>query len=334
MVPPSEAKENNKMSVLPKAPGGGKRPFRMVRGVSALDDLVNGYMAYGHLAMGAKTVYFVDGNAGVDSGAGDSWDTAFKTLTYALAVSNTDIASGAKGWAARNVIYCKGDAFDEDLVLLAQKTDVVGVGSYNAKAKAALIGNHVPTGTTCSYGTRFFNFHFIANAAGGDMWTLDNTVSDLEFHNCTFHAGSTTAATAAIVDTAAPFLGLYNNEFIGRFSDATIEFGAGDGFRGTRIVGNFIEGANNGIELASGTTASSGATLLNGYIDSNIIHVAALTIDDNADIAFCTNNMLFSDATGGTALDVAIDVNVKRCVNNYLATPVLNQLYPPNDVSS
>jgi hypothetical protein len=320
------------MPVLPKSPAGNKRPFRMVRGVSGLDDLFDGYMAYGHLAMGAKTVYFVDGNNGIDGGAGDSWDSAFKTLTYALAVSNTDIASGAKGWAARNVIYCKGDAFDEDLVLLAQKTDVVGVGSYNAKAKAALIGNHVPTGTTCSYGTRFFNFHFIANAAGGDIWTLDNTVSDLEFHDCTFHAGSTTAATAAIVDTAAPFLGLYNNEFIGRFSDATIEFGAGDGFRGTRIVGNYIEGANNGVELGAGTTASSGATLLNGIISNNIIDVAAITVDDNADIARVVNNILIS--ADGSSLAAAVDLNVAISANNYLVSTTLNQLYPPNDAST
>jgi hypothetical protein len=327
-----QAKE--KIIMTAKAPLNSARPFRMVAGLSRVEDLANGAQALG-LGVGARTVFYCDGNAGNDGNSGQGgWENSFKTLTVALAASNADIAKDAYGWAARNVIYCRGDAFDEDLVLLAQKTDVVGVGSYNAKAKCALIGNHVPTGTTCSYGTRFFNFHFIANAAGGDIWTLDSTVSDLEFHNCTFYAGSTTAATAAIVDTAAPFLGLYNNEFIGRFSDATIEFGTGDGFRGTRIVGNYIEGANNGIELASGTTASSGASLLDGYIDKNIIHVAALTIDDNADIAFCTNNMLFSDATGGTALAVAIDVNVARCANNYLVTSVLNQLYPPNDVSS
>jgi len=302
------------------------------KGVADLSDLKDGYLGMGQ-GVGAKTVYYCDGNYGSDSNSGTgSWDNAFKTLSVALAASNADIASRAEGWAARNVIYCKGDAFDEDLVLLAQKTDVVGVGSYNANQKAGLIGNHVPTGATASYGTRFFNFFFQGNAAGGDLWTLDATVANLEFHNCTFFAGSATAATGAIINTGSDFMGVYNCDFMGRFSDAVIEFAAGDGFRGCRIVGNHIEGANNGIELHASTTPSAGATLVNGLVADNIIDVANITIDDNADIARCVNNILIS--ADGTSLAAAIDVNVAICANNYLVSTTLNQLYPPNDVST
>ena len=56
---------------------------------------------------GAKTIYYVEGNAGDDDNDGLTWETAFKTLAVALAASHADIASGSTGWASRNVIYLK-----------------------------------------------------------------------------------------------------------------------------------------------------------------------------------------------------------------------------------
>ena len=316
------------MSKVAKAPVNSKRPYMMRKGIASVYDLIDGQALANVALAGAKTVYYCDGNYGSDSQGGTgSWDNAFKTLTVALAASHADIASGAEGWAARNVILCKGDALDEDLVLFAQKTDVIGVGSYNADAQCGLIGNHVPA-SRGNLGTRFFNFRFMANASGGDMFTLDNSNANVEFHGCTFYAGSTTAATAAIVNTASPFMGLFGNSFEGLFSDATIEFGVGDGFRGTKIIGNYIEGANNGIELNASTTPSAGVSLLDGVIQDNVINVAAITIDDNADIAYVIGNHLFS-AAGSEASSV--DINVQRAIGNYLATSAINILYPAED---
>ena len=203
---------------------GVKRPFIMRKGISVLADLADGQQNASLALAGAKTVYHVEGNSGSDTSEGKSWDTAFKTLAVGLAASHADISSNSQGWAARNVILCKGDALDEDLVLLAQKTDVIGVGHWNRFPMCGLIGNHVPASAS-GQGTRFFNFYFQANAAGGDIWTLDSTVAGLEFHGCIFHAGSTTAATAAIVNTASPFIGVFGCSCEGLFSDATIEFG-------------------------------------------------------------------------------------------------------------
>ena len=283
--------------------------------------------------IGAKTVYFVDGNYGSDSNSGkNGWADAFKTLTVALAASHADTASGAEGWAARNVIFCKGDTFTEDLVLLAQKTDVVGVGSYNANHKPGLVGNHVPTGATASYGTRFFNMYFQAPAAGGDIWTLDSLVSNIEFHGCTFNAASTTAATAAIINTASPFMGLFGNRFLGPFSDAVIEFGAGAGFRGCQIVGNYIEGGEDGIELASGTTATvagAGASLVEGIIKDNVIVTVGLCIDDDADIAYIIGNRCYSDAAKGTTGFGIIDgLLAKGQDNRITGSDVNNAVWP------
>jgi len=303
------------------APKNNKRPFVMRKGISVLGDLADGNAANLALA-GAKTIYYCDGNYGSDGNSGvGGWDNAVQTLAAAMALSQADISSGAEGWAARNVILCKGDAFTEDLVLLAQKTYVIGVGSYNAKAQACLVGNHVPTGTTTTaYGTRFFNFRFMGDATtGGDIWTLDSTVSDLEFHNCIFHAAAATVCTAAIIDTASPFLGIYGCEFRGLWSDACIEFGAGAGLRGTRIIGNYIEGADVGIEIASGATVSTGASLLDCIIKDNVINTAGLCIDDNADLAFIIGNYCFTDGDTGSAGAGVIDGNTDISMANRIS---------------
>ncbi|MBU2099594.1 MAG: hypothetical protein KKD00_12585 [Gammaproteobacteria bacterium] len=271
------------------------------KGVAGLRDLYDGNIAYAaSLAAGAKTVFYCDGNFGSDSNDGKGgWDNAFKTLTVALAASHADISSGAEGWAARNVIFCKGDAFDEDLVLFAQKTDVVGVGSYDAFPYCGLIGNHIPTGTTASFGSRFFNFRFKANAAGGDIFTLDSYNAFTSFHHCMFDSTSTTAATAGIVATAATKLHVEDCWFVGAFSDAVIEFGAGDA-RGARILRNFIEGANQGIDINASTTDSAGATQSSILIADNVIRTATECINDGADIAMIINNNCVTAAAKGT----------------------------------
>ena len=249
---------------------------------------------------GGGNEFFVDGNFGDDTWAGTSFERPFKTLAVALAASHADIAAGSKGWAARNRIYCKGDALDEDLVLLAQKTDVIGVGSYDRFPYCALVGNHVPTGVTCSNGTRFFNFMFMANSTGGDIFTLDTNNAWLEFNGCRFSAQSTTAATGAIVATATSHLRVLNSTFMGRFSDAVIEFGAGDA-RGSLIKGNHIEGANAGIEFAGGTTDSAGVTEEYIYVEDNIISTATECINDAASIVRINNNVCSTLQAKGAA---------------------------------
>lgn len=299
--------------------------YNLKRGVAVLDDIKDSALIGG--AAGAKTVFYVEGNAGNDNNSGESWDEAFKTLTVALAASHADISSGSTGWASRNVIYCKGDALDEDLVLLAQKTDVVGVGNYNQWPKCGLIGNHVPTGTTAAYGTRFFNFFFQGNAAGGDLWTLDSTVSGLGFFGCTFSAGSTTAATAAIVSTASPFLELVGNEIHGKFSDAAIEFGAGDA-RGTRILGNHIEGALSGIEFGAGVTSSTGSAE-SILVKDNYVKAATECINDAASIVSIVNNVCVTLQAKGSGGAGAIVADEFLCGGNKIsASDLANADYP------
>ena len=102
-------------------------------------------------------VIYVDGNRAAN-GDGTSWENAYNVLASALADSHADIAvSSQRGWADRNKRYVKGDALTEDLTALAQKTDVIGVGSYDANKQPGLIGNHV-IGAINYAGCRFINF--------------------------------------------------------------------------------------------------------------------------------------------------------------------------------
>jgi len=297
------------------AKAGNGQPFIMRKGISRLADLADGEAALG-AGVGAKTIFYCDGNAGNDGADGLSWDTAFKTLTVALAASQADIALNSKGWAARNVIYCKGDSFVENLVLLAQKTDVIGVGSHD-RYQTCLFGNHVPTGsTTCSYGTRFFNFQFLA--ASGNIWTLDEWCCGLEFHNCFFDSNGTATSASALVIENAPHTVVSNCQLQGAFSDAVIEVLDGDS-PGLMILDNIIEGAEMGIDIdtvTDGDATHQKAIIIAG----NIIRTTLACINDGSDIAMIMNNNVVTAAAAGTGGVGAIVGNEKLSSNNFFSS--------------
>ncbi|MCC7570621.1 hypothetical protein KO465_04695 [Candidatus Micrarchaeota archaeon] len=257
--------------------------------------------------------YYVCGNSGDDANDGFSWSTAFKTLATALAASHANIASGSTGWAARNRIFAKGDAFEEDLVLQSQKTDIIGVGSYNQWMKPGLVGNHVPIGST-GIGVRWFNWHFRPPAEGGDLFTLDSTQRGIEYWDCTFDATNTVAAGGAIIATAVWFLKIIRCSFVGAFSDAVIEIGAGNA-QGLTILQNYIEGANAGIELNASTTCSPNKIL----IDGNRIHTATECINDAASVAVISNNSCVTLQPKGTNGAGAIVGNTYLSVGNKIS---------------
>jgi hypothetical protein len=285
----------------------------------------------------AGYVFYVDQNAGDDDNDGSSWGSAFQTLSFALAASTTAIASGAFGWAAKNVIYAKGDpsgtdSFVEDLVLLAPKTDIIGVGSWDRFPYAGLKGNHIPVGTTCSYGTRFFNFKFMGDATtGGDIWTLTNATAGLEFHNCLFDGKSTTAATGAIVCPVTPpeHLKIIDSQFLGVFSDSVIEIAGTGSARGLLIKGNHIEGGDVGIEIGASVTASSGATLEAMFIEDNRIVTTKESILDSAGLAYITGNKCFSgNAKGTTGFGVITGTLARGQDNRITGSDVNNAVWP------
>ena len=276
----------------------------------------------------AGTVYFVDGNAGLDTNDGLSWGSAFKKLSVALAASHANIAAGSTGWAARNRIYFKADhdidADGENLVLLAQKTDIIGVGSTSNFTQSTLVGAHVPISTT-GIGVRFFNIRFKAPAAGGTIFTLNATQRGIEFHGCTFDATNTAAATTAIKATAVWFLKIKNCEFVGPFAGPVISILAGNA-QGLEISDNYIEGAAQGILFATSVTSSPKKIL----VARNIVHTGTeCLVDTDATVVAAIDNNLVTLQANGSNGDGILTVNQKLAQGNWLTASDMNQCFYP-----
>lgn len=257
--------------------------------------------------------YFVDGNFGRDGEKGLSWDKPFKTLARALVISHANIGAGAKGWAARNTIYVKGDWLVENLVLGCQKTDIIGVGSCDGFKGAGITGNHA-LATTTAVGTRWININFRPKTAA-DIFTLITITQAMEFHGCRFHGAAPEGiyAVSAIDATASNFLKVVDCDFTGDFSGDVIDLGPG-AIDDLRIIRNTISGAaNDGIIVTDTTTVTGGRK---GVIADNLICVAGVTINDGADSTiYVMNNRCITDASDGSSAYVITD---DHAINNMI----------------
>ena len=268
--------------------------------------------------------YYVDGNASA-SGQGNSWESPYNSLIEALAASHAEIAvSASRHWAKRNAIWVIGDDIEEDLDLLAQKTDIIGCGSSDPYAMACVRGNHVPI--TAGMGCRLINMRF-RPAASEDLFTLGSGLGGLGFLGCLFDAHySTFTAGSAIDTTGAQFLTINGNEFVGAFSENYIDVGAGRVDQ-MRIVGNIMLGsAVNGI-MVTGTTTVVQSRL--GLISKNTIYCPGITIDDGDNDTFIvTDNDCVSDAATGTA---SIDCDIRWAARNHITDATKSGPYPRLD---
>lgn len=268
--------------------------------------------------------YYVDGNAGNDANDGLSWDQAVKTLSVALAASHANIAAGAAGWASRNRIFVKADAITENLTKLAQKTDVIGVGSMDWRSKALIIGNHVVANTVSYMGCRFINMEFKTPAAGGDLFTLGSQ-HGIEFIGCDFLATSTTAATGAILATACVDLAIKGCRFMGAYSDAVMEVLAGQA-DGLLLLDNFVQGANTGIEISGDATFVAGRY---GLIKGNVFSTTGACIVDSEAKSHVIKNHLFTAAAKGVAMAGAITCGITLAQDNRITTSDANNVVYP-----
>ena len=240
----------------------------------------------------AGDTFYVDVNAGKTTNDGLSWETPLKSLMPAIVLSNASIAAGASGWAARNRIYYKGDnneASKETLITLANKCDIIGVGSYDHKPYPEMIGNHV-IGAGAYMGCRFINMGFRSLAAGGAIFTVPTTTSGLAFIGCNFDGRSTVAATYGLVATAVEQLTVEGCRFVGKFSVAAISIGAGEG-RMLMIRDNYIDSGAIGILV----NASYVTTDCAAYIANNVFDVTTIIVNDLSGKVTIVNN------TGRTA---------------------------------
>jgi len=256
---------------------------------------------------GNPSVFYVDGNIST-SGDGRTWNTAYKTLAEGLAAAHSYMSTSAnRAWAHRATVFCCGDSFTEDLVLGAEKTDIIGVGSCDGKDRPTLIGNHVPA-TTNVLGMRWINWNF-AEVDSGVIWTCTSVCSGMKFINCTFQARGANA-THGILWTLSYDLEVSNCYFDtgpSGFSTGCIVIGAGVSDK-IYIHDNVIAGAV-GIAVSATYAQVAGDLIIN----NNVFRTAGLAIDDDSALAVVTNNQIISAGTIGAN---SYDFNVARAANN------------------
>jgi len=267
--------------------------------------------------------FFVDGNAGLDTNDGLSWDTAFVTLNRAIRASNADIAARPKGWASRNKIYVKGDKITEDLTVAPSKCDVIGVGTCDAENKTHICGCHTFTqsGTIMSMG--WYNLTFSNDASTAIMTVAD--CAGLYFGNCDFVARADSIHAIHITGTNGHDLkidncNIINDESNDPFDTAGILIATTTTFWNLEIKNSYIEGD---IGLKIDTT-----NLYNGRLDNCVLKAVTLPLDDDSDDLVWTNNKFIS-AADATTPDNVVDANVGLGAGNYLTDGTVGTiLYP------
>lgn len=244
------------------------------------------------------TVYYVDGNKST-AGNGLSWSGAFNTLSAALAASHANIAvSSRRAWATRNTIFVIGDFITEDLTKLAQKTDIIGLGSTNQYKKAGILGDHViEAASTAHYmGCRIINMHFRGDG-GGILFDIPINQNGIEFIGCEFqqNGGETIALRlGGNHDTKITNCVFRPNTSGVAFSTAAIQLLNGAGaLTNVNIDGNQIFSGSIGIDWDETNS-------INCWVTDNYMWTTGIGIDDESDDIFVIGNRMITAVDTGT----------------------------------
>lgn len=235
--------------------------------------------------------YFVDLNR-VESNEGTTWGSAFKTIAEAITASNASIGlAGNRWWAKRNRIYVCGDGIDEDLTVLPEKTDIIGVG-YDIHPFPRVVGNH--TIAVAKKGCRFIDMGFYTSGTG-DLFVIPASSHGIAFLGCHMHPGTT--STKALEITSCAHVRIEDCIITVGNGDRTNIFGIGISLEGTTFHDCFI--GRNKIDGTIGIKCAAGLTAHGGMIYENFIRSTGLWIDDDSDDFMVINNR------GITAVDTA-----------------------------
>lgn len=232
-------------------------------------------------------------DAGVD---GKSWANAFMLIASAITASNTSIGLTAnRWWARRNRIFVCGDGINEDLVLLPEKCDIIGVGA-DLYPFPRIIGHHHIG--AAAVGTRLINLGFQGDDATV-LLEIPAACHGLQILGCLFvPKASGTTVGLKITDTAA--MKISGNTFqIGGGQMANI-FGTAISLLGT--IGHESEISHNKITATVGILTATALVALGSYMNDNYIRATGLTINDVARDYQVINNRLITDADTSTTI--------------------------------
>ena len=256
--------------------------------------------------------YFVDGNV---SATGDgTMASPYLTLAEAITASNTSIGLTAnRWWARRNRIFVMGDQeIDEDLTILPEKCDVIGLG-YDVEAFPRVLGNHVIAAAWP--GCRFINMGFMSTGAG-PVFTLPAYCHGFSIYGGAMwprNAGSTIGLS--ITDCAhVTIKGLKMGLAVG--APSTGIFATGISILGT-LGSHDTTIEDCFIQATAGILTASTCGCYNSIVKDNTIYATAKVVNDPTGLLFLSGNNFISATDGNTITDV-ITVNADLAVNNYI----------------
>jgi hypothetical protein len=316
----------------------GKRPFRMIAGVSTLSDLADGQGAgWGYPGSGYTGVqYFVNNISGSSGASGLSWDDPFDEVSTAVTASEAQrqLPTLTTNEYVRNQIFVQGTGTAYTAITaFPNYCDIIGVGAvpYGDGAGIPVISGKgaATTGTGAkdaaagsARGLRLFGLQFESSA---DFYCLDFVNlfrSEIAF--CAFKASDPTLVTV-VTTGGIRFTGssggnyIHDNMWIGG-NDSWFTYGIKTDsgtviFNFNRIENNMIEAETAGISIAAQTVTGDGTSVNNNKFTGGN-HVMATAVDDNATTGriFYSGNMCGSTDGGQLVNNGAI-----RWVANYRA---------------
>jgi hypothetical protein len=261
--------------------------------------------------------YYMDLNV---SATGDgSINYPFSTLAEAIAASNTSIGlRDNRWWARRNRIFCMGDEINEDITVLPEKCDIIGVGTDLAPYPRFMHSWAITTGVK---GCRFINLGFMNDAADASV-SLPAGSHGNEFWDCHFIRetggtyGLTIVTSANIKIIGCEFLpdgagGLYTTAAIRFLTGACYDFEIRDCYI-EGAIGVTIDAANFGSRIVDSTIRSTGLVIVDTGLTTKLSNCRFIT----------------AAACGGAAGPTALTANPKYASGCWLATDDSNGPYP------
>jgi len=257
--------------------------------------------------------YYVDGNRS-SAGDGSSWDDAFDTLAAAITASNTSIGLSAnRWWARRNRIFVCGDEeIDEDLTVLPEKCDVIGVG-YDLYPFPRIIGNH--TIAAAAKGTRFINCGFWDQDGTADLFVIPAGCHGLAFLGCTFLPKSGGSSGKALEITDSAHVRIEDCNFDVLAGSMTNIFALAISIEGTASPHDFLILRNHITATLGIHIAGSAAAVMGSLIGENIIRATGLAINDDTDDVQVVNNRWMTDVDTSTST-AGYDFNLQLAAGN------------------
>ena len=285
-----------------------------------LTNFPNGITSFGVPIFGggqqdiSGNAFFVDANVLTSGGDGKSWDTAYKTIAAGLAAADTDIGlSSNRAWARRNTVFYCGDDISETLVLAAEKTDLIGVGS-DGGSFPRVTGNFT-IGTAVS-GFRIINMGFVPTTIA-PVITFPTAMHGWELHHCHLYKVEDLLNSAQLLSTdCRDFVMKHTNIYPDSSAvKSTIGFnvaGTTNGVGRARIEDCLIVG----VEAFNVVDTSA---YFEGALCKNTTFIAdALCIDDNSDaFAFVDCRLITAATITGIAGGGVVDWNPALIAGNY-----------------